>query len=88
MWIQGVKWTQNGFEFADEMTHHLTNIKFTWKPVQHDSSEQPDNEIYVPLYLNETRQNLILSAKFKIDSNKISKKALYQRGIAFIAWNN
>ncbi len=43
------------------------------------------NEMMVPVYLNRTRKNLIISLKVKCGNNKA---ILYQKGIALILWTN
>jgi hypothetical protein len=53
LWIEGVKWSKNGFELTDDMVHHLKGLKFTWskcKPIEAKTLEH--DEIFVPLYLN------------------------------------
>lgn len=30
LWVEGVKWSENGFELVDEMVHHLKNLQFKW----------------------------------------------------------
>jgi hypothetical protein len=38
----------------------------------------------VPVYLNRTRKNIILSIKLKCGKNRTD---LYQKGVAIIAWS-
>lgn len=45
---------------------------------------KPD-EMMVPVYLNRTRKNLIMSLKVKCGEHKT---ILYQKGIAIILWTN
>ena len=76
--MEGVKWTKNGLELSDDMIHHLTNIQFKW--IKCNPKEQKilkDDEIFVPLYLNSSRQNLITPIRFKFDASKISDTQLY-----------
>lgn len=78
LWIEGVKWDKTGFSLSDEISYHLKNIKFTWKVIKaQDSKKLEENEIFVPLYLNSERQELILPIKFKIDPSKATEKQLY-----------
>ena len=87
MWIDGVNWIDNEFKLSDEMSHHLRNIKFTWvKCKANEEKSLNEGEIFVPLYLNSDRQNLIMPLKVDISKSDISEKTLYQRGMAFIAW--
>lgn len=30
LWIEGVKWSQNGLELSDDMIHHLRKVEFRW----------------------------------------------------------
>ena len=87
LWIEGIKWSKKGFELSDEISHHLKNIKFKWiKCKLADAKTLKKDEIFVPLYLNSSRQNLLMPIKFKIDSSIIDETQMYQRGICFIAW--
>ena len=84
LWIEGVEWKIDKFILSDEMSCHLKNVVFSW--VKADFGDLKDGEIFVPLYLNSDRQNLILKVKVNVSNSGISDKILYQRGIAFIAW--
>ena len=88
LWIEGVKWDKEGLSLSDDMSHHLKNVEFNWEKCSpQDINNLQDGEMFIPLYLNSSRQNLILKLKFDIKGADISEKALYQRGIALIAWN-
>jgi hypothetical protein len=52
-----------------------------WKKVA--SKALLADEMMVPVYLNKTRKNLIMSLKVKCGKNKT---ILYQKGIAIILW--
>lgn len=54
-----------------------------WKKVA--SKVIATDEMMVPVYLNRTRKNLIMSLKVKCGNNKT---ILYQKGIAIILWTN
>jgi hypothetical protein len=43
-----------------------------------------EDEMMVPVYLNVSRKNIILSIKLKCGDNRT---ALYQKGVAIVAWN-
>ena len=88
--IEGVEWNSSqGLFISDNMSTKLENICFTWhKCSPGDQKKLMDDEVFVPLYLNNMRQKLVLSVKMKLPSNsKIGPKKLFQRGIALIAWN-
>lgn len=87
IWMEGVKWSNTGFEITDDMLNHLKNIKFTWlKCKASDVKQIKAGEIFVPLYLNSGRKNLITSIKVPIQNPEVTEKQLYQRGLALIAW--
>ena len=44
-----------------------------------------DDELLVPVYLNRTRKQLVMSLKVKCGKNRT---ILYQKGIAIILWTN
>ena len=70
LWIDGVNWTKNGFELSDDMSHHLKGVKFSWVKCQPSEIKTlKEGEIFVPLYLNSDRQNLILPVKVDIRSS-------------------
>jgi dynein heavy chain 1 len=87
IWIEGVNWTRQGIELTNEMSTHLSKLRFTWqKCAPIDVKRLDKGEMFVPLYLNSTRRNLILSFKMDISQSSVSEKLLYQRGIALITW--
>lgn len=87
LWIEGVKWSEKGFELVDEMVQQLKGLQFKWvKCKPQDSKNLNKGELFVPLYLNSQRQNLIMPIKFQIGSSSLTETQLYQRGIALIAW--
>jgi hypothetical protein len=53
----------------------------TWK--RGDSKTIESDEMMIPVYLNRTRKNLIMSLKVKCGKNKTT---LYQKGISVIGW--
>lgn len=53
----------------------------TWK--RGDSKTIESDEMMIPVYLNRTRKNLIMSLKVKCGKNKTT---LYQKGISIIGW--
>lgn len=87
IWIEGISWNKEGLELTNDMSTHLQKLKFTWsKCTPIDVKRLDKGEMFVPLYLNSTRRNLILSFKLDISQSSISEKLLYQRGIALITW--
>jgi len=67
MQIEGVNWTFEGLVTDVKTTFDLPNVQFEWiegDPVQNKALK--DNQLYVPLYLNYERQNLITPVKIDI----------------------
>jgi len=52
-----------------------------WKKVE--SKVLESDEMMIPVYLNRTRKNLIMSLRVKCGKNKTT---LYQKGISIIGW--
>ena len=89
--IEGVEWnSRQGIVISDNMSSRLENICFSWvKCSPGDQKKLVEREMFVPLYLNNSRQNLVLSVKLTIPEGcDISAKKLFQRAIALIAWKN
>jgi dynein heavy chain 1 len=53
----------------------------TWQKVT--DKTPAEDEIMIPIYLNRTRKNLIMSLRVKCG---INRTLLYQKGIAIITW--
>lgn len=53
----------------------------TWRKVENKGLE--NNQMMIPVYLNRTRKNLIMSLKVNCGNNKTT---LYQKGISIIGW--
>jgi hypothetical protein len=53
----------------------------TWRKVENKTLEA--DEMMIPVYLNRTRKNLIMSLRVKCGKNKTT---LYQKGISVIGW--
>ena len=89
MYIEGVNWTKEGVSLSNSIVNELTNIKFTWKKINPtDADKTKPSELFVPIYLNNSRANLLMSIKLDVGNCKFSHNQLYQRGIAFVLWRN
>ena len=87
MYIEGVNWTKEGVSLSDSIVNELTNIKFTWKKIDAAMAEvTKPSELFVPIYLNNSRANLLMSIKLDVGNCKYTHNQLYQRGIAFVLW--
>ena len=59
----------------------LPNMLMTWQKVA--DKTPAEDEMMIPVYLNRTRKNLIMSLRVKCGQNRT---LLYQKGIAIITW--
>ena len=88
MKIEGVDWNFKGLKTHSKISFDLPNVCFEW--VDCESTEiktLKEGEIFVPIYLNDTRQNLLVPVKFDIKSSGLTEQVLYQRGIALVSWS-
>lgn len=86
MTIEGGAWTGTSLTMSNDLSNVVKTIKFTWVKINpEDKHKLTDELIYVPVYLNSTRKNLLFSVKLNCGS--IPRNHLYKRGIALIAWN-
>ena len=87
MRIEGGNWSDENIIVPigekEQIGRQLPPILFRWKKVA--SKSLAADEMMVPVYLNRTRKNLIMSLKIKCGKNKTT---LYQKGIAIILWTN
>lgn len=84
--LQGGDWKSESLSMSKDLTNHLKVIKCTWIKINpEDKNKLTEDQIFVPVYLNVTRKNLLFS--IKLNCKNIPRNNLYQRGIALIAWN-
>jgi dynein heavy chain 1, cytosolic len=87
MRIEGGTWSDRNVIIPigekEEIGKALPTMLMRWKKGVSKTLE--DDEMMVPVYLNRTRKNLIMSLKLKCGKNKTT---LYQKGIAIILWTN
>jgi dynein heavy chain 1 len=84
--IQGGAWTGASLSMSKELTNTVKTIKCTWIKINPaDKYKLNDDQIFVPVYLNQTRKNLLFS--IKLNCANIPRNNFYQRGIALIAWH-
>lgn len=87
MYIEGVDWNSKGVSLSDTMVNELHNIKFTWTKINPaEAAVLKPSELFVPIYLNNNRSELLLSIKLDVGDCPFTKNQLYQRGIAFVLW--
>lgn len=87
MRIEGGVWSENNVIVPigekEEIGKGLPPMLMRWQKVT--SKTVAADEMLVPVYLNRTRKNLIMSLKLNCGKNKTT---LYQKGIAIILWTN
>ena len=87
MRIEGGVWSENNVIVPigekEEIGKGLPPMLMRWQKVT--SKTVAADEMMVPVYLNRTRKNLIMSLKLNCGKNKTT---LYQKGIAIILWTN
>jgi dynein heavy chain 1 len=83
--IEGGKWNENNvivpIEENQDIGSSLPEMLMTWKKV--GDKTPGEDEMMIPVYLNRSRKNLIMSLRVKCGSHRT---LLYQKGIAIIAW--
>lgn len=83
--LEGAEWEGETLMVSSQLSNQLKTIKCTWfKAEAAVRGKAQEGEIMVPVYLNQTRQNLLFSVKLK--SGSIERNFLYKRGIALIGW--
>ena len=85
--MEGAEWNvdSNRIKINNEVTNPLPTLKFTWVKYKNLRNHLEENELFVPVYLNKSRNILLFSVK--IDSGNLTKTLLYQKGLSFLAWN-
>lgn len=86
--IEGAEWNKDTNYLAplpekSEISTALPTVLFKWVRVERRNVIKED-EIMVPVYLNGSRKQIILSVKLKCGA---FRTALYQKGVAIIAWS-
>lgn len=86
--IEGAAWNKETNVLAplpekSEISSMLPTILFRWIRVERRNVVR-DDEMMVPVYLNGSRKQILLSIKLKCGNNRT---ALYQKGVAIIAWS-
>jgi dynein heavy chain 1 len=83
--IEGGNWTTNNaivpIDENQKIGSSLPLMLLTWQKVT--DKTPAEDEMMIPVYLNKTRKNLIMSLRVKCGDNRTE---LYQKGIAIIAW--
>jgi len=84
MCIEGAEWSyeQGRLIMTDNLYYQLPAILLRWTK----KSNEISNKFYIPVYLNNTRKNLLFSVKISNES-ELSDFDWYQRGTALISWN-
>jgi dynein heavy chain 1, cytosolic len=84
MCIEGAEWSYetNKLVMTDNLFYQLPSVILRWTK----KSTEITNKFYIPVYLNNTRKNLLFSMLISNES-ELSDSDWYQRGTALISWN-
>ena len=86
MRIEGGSWAEDNtivpIGEKEDIGKSLPTMLLKWGKVP---KTVEDDEMLVPVYLNRTRKQLVMSLKVKCGKNRT---ILYQKGIAVILWTN
>ena len=87
MRIEGGSWSDQNIVIPigekENIGKSLPTMLLRWRKVA--SKVLADDEMMVPVYLNRTRKNLIMSLKVRCGMNKTT---VYQKGVAIVLWTN
>ena len=85
MRIEGGTWSEDNLIVPigemEDIGKSLPPMLLRWQKVATKTLE--DDEMLLPVYLNRTRKQLVMSLKVKCGKNRTT---LYQKGIAVILW--
>lgn len=83
--IEGGNWSEDNviapIQENQEIGSSLPEMLMSWQKVA--DKTPAEDEMMIPVYLNRTRKNLIMSLRVKCGAHRT---LLYQKGIAIIAW--
>ena len=82
--LEGAEWSyeSNKLVMTDNLFYQLPSVLLRWTK----KSSEASNKFYVPVYLNNTRKNMLFSMMMSNES-ELSDADWYQRGTALISWN-
>ena len=84
--IQGCKWVTDNLQTTQVLTNPVQTVKASWfKSDVKQREKLNEHEIFVPVYLNQTRKNLLFSVRQNCEG--LAPNYLYQRGAGLVAWN-
>jgi dynein heavy chain 1 len=83
--LQGAQWA-NGLALSTEMIYKLPRVRLAWKTAPADSVGETKGAVQLPVYLNETRKQLLFAADFAAPES-IAPTVWFQRGVAIAATN-
>jgi dynein heavy chain 1 len=87
MTLEGASWDKQSqrLSVTDDMTFSLPPVRFTWKNKDSISAGGVGSKVIVPVYLTETRKELLFAVDFETSSD-LPADSWYQRGIGISAW--
>ena len=73
--LEGAEWSNNVLQPSEEIRFPLDEVVFEWSCLEHT-----DSEMSVPMYLNDTRSDLLCVVE------TLPKEMWSERAVALIAW--
>lgn len=80
--LQGAVW-KDGLQLSADVLSDMPSVALTWVKVD-PAVNIHDGKIYLPVYLNSTRDDQLFTVDLKI-VNKQDKYSFYERGVAILA---
>lgn len=86
--MQGAEYSKEDgrVKLTEKISTDLPSVNFKWMHVDQIKSQEPQEMIQIPVYLNKQRTNLLTSVS--IPTYGIPAYVWYQRGAALFAWGN
>ena len=83
--IEGAEWDYNAGKLimTDNLFCQLPPVVLRWRKKTSESNKL----FYIPVYLNNTRRNMLFSVMINNEGSNLSEYDWYQRGTALISWN-
>jgi dynein heavy chain 1 len=84
--IEGASWSGNALALTNELSVPLAPIRFMWKNQENAATQaSAQNQIAVPVYLSETRSELLFAIDLACPSTP-PIQSWYQKSVALISW--
>lgn len=85
--LEGASWDKSALALTDELSVSLAPIRFLWKNQEDSKTQQTQQtgQINVPVYLSETRTELLFAIDLAIPPTP-PVQSWYQKSVAIISW--